>query len=268
MSYLLQDSAAELERLRLQARAWEPESDRFLDAIGVRPGWRCIDLGCGAMGVLGGLARRAGPTGEVVGVELDEVQLRGARAYVEVEGLPAVRLLRADAYDTGLPAHAFDLVHVRFLFAPVGRDEALLREMLRLVRPGGTVAIQEPDSSCWATWPRADAWETLKRFILEAFGRGGGDFDAGRRTFAMLTAAGLTDVRIRAAVLGLDANAPYARLPLQFARSLRARIVEAGLATESELDDVVAECAAVLDQPGRSVLSFAVTQVWGRAPEA
>ncbi len=268
MSYLLLDSATELERLRLQARAWEPESDRFLDAIGIQPGWRCLDLGCGAMGVLGGLARRVGPAGEVIGVENEALQLYGAREYVRAEDLPQVRVLEADAYDTGLPAGSFDLVHARFLFAPAGRDQALLAEMLRLTRPGGVVAIQEPDSSSWTCWPSADAWDTLKRLILEAFRRGGGDFDVGRRTFGMLTAAGLHDVRVRAAVLGLDGREPYARLPLQFARSLRARIVEGGLATDEELDDLLVECGIALDRPGQIVLTFAVTQVWGRLPGA
>ncbi len=266
MSYLLQDSGAELERLRLQARAWEGESDRFLDAIGIEPGWRCLDLGCGAMGVLAGLARRVGPAGEVIGVEKDALQLYGAREYVHGEDLTNVRILDADAYETGLPAAAFDLVHARFLFAPAGRDGTLLAEMLRLARPGGVVAIQEPDSSSWTCWPRADAWDTLKRLILEAFRRGGGDFDVGRRTFGMLTAAGLRDVRVRAAVLGLDGREPYARLPVQFARSLRARIVEGGLATDEELDDLLTECGVALDRPGQVVLTFTVTQVWGRMP--
>jgi hypothetical protein len=43
--YLLAEGAAELERLRLQARVWEPEAERMLDLIDVQAGWRCIDLG-------------------------------------------------------------------------------------------------------------------------------------------------------------------------------------------------------------------------------
>jgi hypothetical protein len=52
--------AAELERLRLQARVWDPETERWLDEIGIQHGWVCADLGCGAMGVIGPLSRRAG----------------------------------------------------------------------------------------------------------------------------------------------------------------------------------------------------------------
>src|SRR2546428_9444673 len=97
--YLLAGGAAELERLRLQARVWEPEVEVMLEMIGVAPGWRCIDLGCGAMGILGPLSRRAGPKGEVVGVDTDAKQLDAARAYVTGENLKNVKVLEQDAYN-------------------------------------------------------------------------------------------------------------------------------------------------------------------------
>ena len=59
----------------------------------------------------------------MIGVDADAQQLAGATRYVEAEGLANVQVLQRDAYDTGLPAASFDLVHVRFVFAPVGRDE-------------------------------------------------------------------------------------------------------------------------------------------------
>jgi ubiquinone/menaquinone biosynthesis C-methylase UbiE len=55
--YLLAGSAAELERLGLQARVWDPEAGAMLDRIGLQPGWHCLDLGCGAMGIWGPLSR-------------------------------------------------------------------------------------------------------------------------------------------------------------------------------------------------------------------
>jgi len=62
-AYLLSGAHGELERLRLQAQVWEPDAEALLDSIRVRRGWDCIDLGCGAMGILGPLSRRVGPDG-------------------------------------------------------------------------------------------------------------------------------------------------------------------------------------------------------------
>ncbi len=262
--YLLAGGSAELERLRLQARVWEPEAEIMLDRIGVEPGWNCIDLGCGAMGLLGPLSRRVGPQGRVVGVDMDAKQLAGAREFAQANQLSNVEILEQDAYHTTLLRESFDLTHVRFVFAPVGRDEELMREMMALTRPGGIVAIQEPDATSWNCYPAHPAWAKLKDAIATAFTRGGGDFNAGQRTFGMLRHAGLEDMQLRAAVIALQDQHPYKRLPIQFATSLRKRIIDAGLLSDSELDSAIAECEQVASDPETIVISFVVIQVWGR----
>ena len=65
-TYLLSSGEAERDRLRLQARVWEPEAEIMLDQIGVGPDWQCLDLGCGGMGILGPLSRRVAASGRVV----------------------------------------------------------------------------------------------------------------------------------------------------------------------------------------------------------
>jgi SAM-dependent methyltransferase len=266
MSYLMGGRQSELERLRLQVRVWEPEVEAFFDRVGVERGWRCVDLGCGALGVLGPLSRRVGPTGHVVGVENDAIQVAGARAAIAEEGWTNVELAEDDAYRTRLPRASFDLVHVRFLFAPGGRDAELLKEMLALARPGGVVAVQEPDTSSWSCQPPHAAWDRLTDTVRAAFRLGGGDLDAGRRTFGLLRAAGVEDLRLRAAVVGLKDRNPYLRLPAMFATSLRPRILEGGLLTAADLDELIAAVEAIADDPARTGLSYVVTQVWGRTP--
>ena len=88
--------------------------------------------------------------------------------------------------------------------------------------------------------------------------------DAGCRTFGMLRAAGLRQVSQRNAVLAATGDHPYKRLPLQFAASLRKRIVEDGLLSEAQLDACLSDVAAVADDPGSVMTTFIVTQVAGR----
>jgi len=155
---------------------------------------------------------------------------------------------------------------VRFLFAPVGRDAQLMTELWRLTKPGGVIAVQEPDSAAWRCYPPSEAWDRLKAAILEAFRRGGGDFDVGRRTFLMLRDQGADDVRMRAAVVALAPGHPYLRLPVQFATSLRNRILDGGIMTSSELDSAIGECEKVAADPRTTGVTFVVAQVWGRKP--
>ena len=141
-----------------------------------------------------------------------------------------------------------------------------MNELWRLTKPGGIIAIEEPDSAAWRCYQPSDAWDRLKEAILEAFRRGGGDFDAGRRTHMMLRDRGTEDLRVRAAVVALAPGHPYLRLPIQFATSLRSRILDAGLMTKPELDEVLVECEKVAGHPQTTGVTFVVTQVWGRKP--
>lgn len=269
--YLL-DAATETERLRLQARTFESGAERLFDAIPVRVGWRCLDVACGAMGCIGPLARRAGPTGRVVGADAEPKMVEAALAYLSDEHLPSpetapIEVVQDDAYASQLLDAAFDLTHVRFLFAPVGRDAELLPQLLRLTRPGGVVAAQEPHSGSWSVTPPSPDFDRLKSAILEAFRAGGGDFDAGRRLFGLWTDAGLRDVQLRAEVVALAPRHPYLRVPIQFATSLRPRLLSAGIVTEAELDTTIAAVEAHLARPDVTGLTYTVVQVWGTKPE-
>jgi hypothetical protein len=82
----------------------------------------------------------------------------------------------------------------------------------------------------------------------------------------MLRQAGLEDVQVRAAVIALQNCHPYMRSPLQFATSLRPRILDNGILSEAELDSAVAACEQFISDPATLVLTFTVLQVWGRKP--
>jgi SAM-dependent methyltransferase len=215
------------------------------------------------MGILEPLSRRVGLTGRVLGIDLDEVQLRAARGFVEERQLANVNVEPRDAYHTGLPRDSFDLVHVRFVFAPVGRDGELLRETLSLVKPGGVIAIEEPDGSSWNCFPSAAAFNGLRDIVLRVFRARGGDFNAGQRIYGMLREAGVADLQVRAAVLALEPGHPYRRLPILFATAMHQSILDHGV-KKTELDEAIAHCEEAVADSGRIVVTFTTMQTWGR----
>jgi SAM-dependent methyltransferase len=264
--YLLAQGPNEIQRLQSWGRVWEPEAETMLDQIGVQPGWRCLDLGCGPMGILRALSRRVGDAGQVVAADISPQQLDAARELTHHEGLTNIEFVQADAIDTGLPRESFDLVHVRFLFTPLGRDETLMQELLRLVRPGRVVAVQEADECSYISYPPQEAWERLKGLTAAAFARGGGDANAGRRMYGLLRKAGLQDVEARAAALALPAGHPYRRWPLESTIATRPRTREWGLMSDPEWEQLVAECERIANDPEIFLISFMVIQTWGRKP--
>lgn len=258
-------SDAEKERLQLQARVWEAETERLLDAIGVQAGWACLDMGCGAMGILGPLSRRVGENGRVIGLEMDEKLIMAARQYVDEEELVNVTLQQGDAYQSNLTANSFDLAHERFVLPHVADPAALLQEMMRLTKPGGMVVIQEPDHSSWNFWPASEKWPRLLH-ILESALALRGDINIGQRTFHLARQAGLAAVKVRAGVVALQDNHPYMKMPLVAAAAMRPHMIAAGLTTETELDDLLADFAQRAANPETMMITFTVTQVWGQKP--
>jgi tRNA A58 N-methylase Trm61 len=68
-AYPLGGSEVEKQRLLVQAKTYEPIANALLDQVGIKEGWRAVDIGCGPIGILDLLSPRVGATGKVVGVE-------------------------------------------------------------------------------------------------------------------------------------------------------------------------------------------------------
>src|SRR5262245_56135007 len=234
----------------------------MLDLIGVAPGWACLDLGCGAGGITGLMSERVGPAGRVVGLDKDAGFLAHAAAHAP--GNVEFRL--GDAYESGLPGATFDLVHMRFIASTAGNPDALLREAIRLARPGGVVAFEEPDVETFSCYPPHPAWDRLMTAMLAAFAGAGRDIYLAQRLYRMVRDAGLVDVHYRPFLIGIRSIDPMVDHLPATVESLRGPILEAGLLSEAELPVLLEQCRRHLRDPGTVVRSFMVAQVWGRKP--
>jgi SAM-dependent methyltransferase len=260
--YLLADQPSELERLQLQSRVWEPSGRRLLDEIGEGRGARVLDVGCGAIGWLRLLSEWVGPEGEVVGTDIDDAMLAAAGQFVDTEGLGNVVLTKDDdLFASKLESSSFDLVHARFQIAPLGRGPDQISNHVRVLRPGGTVVLEEWDVSSWHFNPPARALESLVELIGQSFVRSGGDIQAGLKLLDLLRGFGI-EGNVRAEVLALPPGHPYLRLPLQFATALEERLLS--IVTVDKLEQLRKEGEAELEEPGRWGTTFTLLQCWGQ----
>jgi trans-aconitate methyltransferase len=260
--YPIEHREGEIERLHVQADALAPDSRVMLDRIGVQPGWACLDIGCGPRGITDLLSGRVAPAGRVLGLDKDEQFLDYARAHAPAN----VEFRHGDAYASGLPAGSFDLVHMRFIASTAGNPETLLREAVRLARPGGVIALQEPDVATFACYPPHPAWDRLMAAMLGAFAGVGADIYLARRLYSLLRQAGLTDVQYRPFLLGIRSSDPMADHLPATVESVRATVLRLGLLTEAEMPLLLEQCRSHLRDPGTVTTSFMVAQVWGRKP--
>jgi SAM-dependent methyltransferase len=259
--YLLAGQASELERLQLQSRVWEPSGRRLLEEIGDGRDTRAVDVGCGVLGWLRILSEWVGPDGEVTGTDIDEPMLAAADRFVTEESLRNVGLVKDDLFASELEPNSFDLVHARYELTPLGRVSEQMETYLRLARPGGTIVLEDPDTSTWHYNPPAPALERLITLIKEAFRVSGGDLDAGRKNFHLLREFGI-EGNLSAEVVALPPGHPYLRLPLQFATSLEERLLS--LVSADELHALRDQGEVELQETGRWGTTFTLLQCWGR----
>ena len=125
------------------------------DAAGVGAGASVLDACCGTGDLSLELARRVGPSGEVIGVDFSEGMLERARAKAAAAGLEQIEWIVGDALALPVPTNRVAAATVAFGIRNVADYETAFRELVRVVRPGGTVVCLEittPDEGILATF--------------------------------------------------------------------------------------------------------------------
>ncbi|MBN9122753.1 MAG: methyltransferase domain-containing protein [Planctomycetes bacterium] len=144
-NYVLGQSERAARRLELQDRHFAAPSEALLDALGIRPGDRVIELGCGPGGFTNRIARRLGTGGVVVAVDASAALLEQARATVAGAGPGRVEFVRADVSRPGAWLDGADVVLGRAVLHHVPMAEYLLGRLRATLRPGTRLGFLEPD---------------------------------------------------------------------------------------------------------------------------
>lgn len=246
----------EQRRLDRQGELFAPLADWTLAALGIGPGSRVLEIGCGGGGLLADVAGRVGPTGSVVGVDRDPVLLAAARDRVAAYPWAEVIATDAMAYDPG-PTR-FDAVHCRLVLMHQSDPQAFVDHLVALARPGGRIAVQEYDMdgmtdapvlTCSPPFPAlervaATLWATARQTR-------GIDFHAGRKALARLVAAGLRDMRVHVGAIAYPLGDPALDINLEmFGRpGASAEVAATGLMGADEYEALLAEIRAARQDP-------------------
>ena len=265
-SYSLGGTQTELQRLLAQAEGYVRESNWLLDQCGIQPGWRTVDFGCGPIGILDLLSQRVGLRGSVVGLEREPLFVEMARAEIARRGLSNVRVVEADALNTGLEKNAYDLVHARLVLINVSARDAFLAEMLSLLRPGGTLALADLDCVSWLCYPPHPSWDVLLNAFLAVFHAGGGDEFIGRRLPALLRGAGVQNIQLKVTVATPKPGNYYRTHLTSMIDSVRDKVIAGGSLDESELDEHQESLLRHLNDPTTVVIGQLFVQSWGQKP--
>jgi SAM-dependent methyltransferase len=266
--YALGSTPAEQQRLIAQSHGLEAHARWLLDRINIKPGSRAVDVGCGPMGIVQLLSERVGPDGAVVGVEREPRFVETARKELSNRGLRNASVAEGDALNTGLEKSSYDLVHERLILmnVPPPSQQAVLAEMLSLLRPGGTIALQEFDSASYVCYPEHPSWNVLLGIWNDTFHATGGNEFAGRSLARLLRSAGAENVEMKAHVEVAQVGEYRRTHLLSLIESLHDRVLASGRLKKAELRDHVTAVAKHLADPGTTLIDKLIVQAWGQRP--
>jgi SAM-dependent methyltransferase len=186
-AYLHGTSPSEQGRLSLLNQLM---NDAAMRELAIRPGDSIVDFGCGLAQLSLQMARAAGR--RLVGIERSEEQLARAERHELLD------LRRGDVTAPPLRESewgSFDLAHARFVLEHVRDPLAVVRHMVRAVRPGGRVVLQDDDHDVFRCWPEPAGFGALWRAFQRTYDRLGCDPYIGRRLISLLHEAAAAPVR-------------------------------------------------------------------------
>src|SRR5262249_3494779 len=222
-----------------------------------RPGERFVDFGAGLGQLSRAIARAAGT--RVLGIERSTEQIAEAMRQAREEGeehLPRLRAgdarrppIRDDEWGT------FDAAHTRFLLEHVPDPLAVVRAMVRAVKPGGRIVLADDDHDVLHLWPDPPGFSEIWRTYQRTYDRAGADAIVGRRLTGLLHEAGARPRRATMVFFGSCAGAPefpdYIENVVRILDGAREQIFAIGEVDPAGLDT----CLAAL-------------RAWGRRPDA
>jgi ubiquinone/menaquinone biosynthesis C-methylase UbiE len=190
--YALERTAREYERLRAQARVWEPATERLLDRVGLGPGATCLDAGCGPGETMRLMASRVGRDGAVTGIDVDVALGATSEAALHEAGHGQCHFRAAQLTgDEPIPGAPYDLVYARLLLFHLPQRVAVLSRLWDAVAPGGHLVVQDYDLNAATVVPVLASTEEVMRVIVGAFEALGCDVRAGLHLPQLFVAAGV-----------------------------------------------------------------------------
>lgn len=251
------DNVHAQEQHRCLAEMLDPMTTARLTRLGVGSGWSCLEFGAGGGSVARWLARRVAPTGRVLATDIKPTHITPG---------PCLDVKRHDVVHDSLPEGVFDLIYARLVLIHLPERLAVLDRLVRALRPGGWLQLDEFDISYGPglLMPDARARELYESFLaakVRVMDSAGADGAWGQRAPHAMQDAGLVDIDTEVGLQLWRAGSPGTRLLIQHTYHLREKFLAAGM-TDQQLADV----REVMTDPAFRATSCAIYSVQGRRP--
>lgn len=216
----------------MAARTVAREAAFFIPYL--RQGMRVLDCGCGPGTITLGIAEVVSP-GVVVGVDIAKSQVLLARENAMKAGARNTRFRVADIYQLPFLNGSFDAVFMHTILEHLAEPRRALKEVLRVLKPGGLAGARHGDLASRISYPPSRAIRSFFRVWQAEWRKNGGDPDFGRKQPALMRSAGFERLVTTSSTLHGNREQLNAVIGLE---GIRAFLERTGVPAR-ELDDAV-----------------------------
>ena len=191
-TYTLGRTSHETNRLIEQSRIYGESTRRLCKRAGISKGMRVLEIGSGAGDVALMLAELVGPTGQIVGVDVNAEILDTARQRATDAGVQNVEFIASDARSLVF-SEKFDAIAGRFVLMYMAEPKAAFTKLITHLKPGGIAAFQEPEYTLYpaSLHPDTPLINQLITWILNVFEHSNAHLDMGIGLYQAFVDAGL-----------------------------------------------------------------------------
>jgi ubiquinone/menaquinone biosynthesis C-methylase UbiE len=219
----------------------------------LRPGMRVLDYGCGPGAITIGLAQAVAP-GQVVGIDIEPGQIEAAQTLAAEQEVHNASFQVASVYQIPYPDNSFDVAFGHSILEHVGRPLEALREVHRVLKPGGLAGLREVDQGGNLLGPSSPILEKSLELQEKVWQLNGGNPHLGRSLRALLAAAGFINTRASASYDSYgtpeEVKLWAERMVDHFSQSsLSGRLVELGWADRTLLERICSAWQEWSDHP-------------------
>jgi SAM-dependent methyltransferase len=252
-NYILpHDLEGEQQRLALMSELLDPMHRSCIEKLGLRPGWRCLEIGCGNGSISQWLAGKVGPDGLAVATDIDLKYVAGLK-------MPNLEVRQVNILEDPVEEGAYDLVTARAILHHLAAPEKAVRRMAAALKPGGVLLSIEPDMLP-ATVAEPESMHEFWQGWLNWSKTVGIDYFIGRKMPGMLAGAGLEAVGAEGRTALFNGQSPWADYWVRTIRELRPKLVESGNITDAQ----IMQFEALYADPGYWTTTLSVVASWGR----
>jgi len=222
------DLPGEQQRLALMSQLLDPMERAHIERLGLRPGWRCLEVGCGNGSISQWLAERVAPAGQVVASDIDI-------AYVSALKLPCLGVRQLDIISGTMEENAYDLVVARAVLHHLADARKAVGRMVAALKPGGVLLSIEPDMlPCTVAEPEAmrKFWQGWLKWSSDVHI----DYFIGRKISVWLDELGLEDVAGEGHTALFPGGSAWATYWTETMRELEPALLHSGHVTEEMLE--------------------------------